>query len=207
VASLITTLVPMFVMVLAAIFLRERLTWRRIAGFAIAAAGMVIISQAKGGAGGGGYPVLIAITALAPLSWSIYSVVSKPMTGRIAPIVWTYLATSLGGLLVLPLLPGRTWRQWAELDAGGWAALLYLAVPCTVLGFAVWTWLLRHLPASSVGFTVFLNPPMTTTSKFILAGLFPATFLFVIQPGEWVGGAVTLIGMALALYAPRRQGG
>jgi hypothetical protein len=48
---------------------------------------------------------------------------------------------------------------------------------------------------------------MTTTSKFILAALFPATFLFTIQPREWAGGALTLLGMALAIYPPRRQGG
>jgi O-acetylserine/cysteine efflux transporter len=206
VASLITTLVPLFVMGMAAIFLRERLTVRRLAGFALAATGMVVIASAKNGEATSAYPLLVAIAALAPLSWSIYSVVSKPMTGRVRPIVWTYLAITLGSLMMLPLLPGETWRRWAMLDGTGWAALLYLSVPCTVLGFAVWTWLLRHLPASTVGFTVFLNPPLTTTSKYLLASLFPATFLFTILPLEWLGGALTLVGMAVAVYPRRRRG-
>jgi drug/metabolite transporter (DMT)-like permease len=205
VASLTTTLVPLFVMILAALFLGERPTSRRLFGFAVATAGMVSIGLAKQGADGGSYAVLVAITALAPLSWSIYSVVSKPMAGRVSPIVWTYLATCLGTLQVLPLLPGATWRQWAALDRTGWTALLYLSLPCTVLGFAVWTWLLRHLPASSVGFTVFLNPPLTTTSKYVAATLLPATFAFTIAPGEWVGGMLTLLGVAIAVYSPRRR--
>jgi len=100
------------------------------------------------------------------------------------------------------MLPGSTWRQWSQLDAAGWAALLYLAIPCTVMGFAVWTWMLRHLPASTVGFTVFLNPPLTTTSKYILAALVPATFAFTIVPQEWMGGALTLVGMGIAVYVP-----
>ena len=105
------------------------------------------------------------------------------------------------------LLPGAVWRQWSGLDLAGWGALLYLSLPCTVLGFALWTWLLRHLPASTVGFTVFLNPPLTTASKFLLATFLPATFFFTVRPGEWFGGALTLIGMALAVYTPRRRPG
>jgi O-acetylserine/cysteine efflux transporter len=205
VASLVTTLVPLFVMLLAAAFLQERLTARRIAGFGVAALGMLVISQARKGGDGSGYGWLVAIAALAPLCWSVYSVTSKPLAGRVSPIVWTYLATTLGGVMLLPLLPGPALRQWSALDSLGWVALLYLSIPCTVLGFALWTWLLRHLPASSVGFTVFLNPPLTTASKFLLATLFPATFLFAIQPREWVGGALTLAGLAIAVYTPRRR--
>lgn len=205
VASLITTLVPLYVMVLAALFLGERLARRRLAGFAVAAVGMVVISLAKTGGDGHAYPLLIAIAALAPLAWSLYSVASKPVAGVASPIVWTYLATTLGGLMMLPLLPGVVWRQWSGLDAAGWGALLYLSLPCTVLGFALWTWLLRHLPASTVGFTVFLNPPLTAASKFLLAAFLPATFFFTIRPGEWFGGAITLVGMAVAVYTPRRR--
>jgi drug/metabolite transporter (DMT)-like permease len=205
VASLTTTLVPLFVMLMAAAFLGERLTARRVLGFAVAATGMGVISLARPGGLELRYPVLIAITALAPLSWSFYSVVSKPLAGRVSPVLWTYLATTIGAVLVVPMLPGSTWRQWSTLDAAGWGALVYLAVPCTVLGFAVWTWLLRHLPASTVGFAVFLNPPLTTTSKALLAGLAPATFAFTILPREWLGGAVALVGMGIAVYIPRRR--
>jgi O-acetylserine/cysteine efflux transporter len=202
VASLTTTLVPLLVMALAAIFLGERLTTRRIAGFAVAASGMALISLAKKSDAGAGYPMLIGITALAPLCWSIYSVVSKPMAGKVSPIVWTYLSTSVGTVYILPLLPGSAWRQWTELDGAGWAAVAYLALPSTVLGFALWTWLLRFLPASTVGFTVFLNPPLTTLSKFLFATLLPATFLFTIQPREWMGGILTLAGLAIAVWVP-----
>ena len=188
----------------AALFLGERPSRRKFLGFGVAAAGMALISLADKG-GGHAYPLLIAVAALAPLSWSLYSVASKPVAATASPIVWTYLATALGGLMMLPLLPGAVWRQWSGLDGAGWAALLYLSLPCTVLGFALWTWLLRHLPASTVGFTVFLNPPLTTTSKFLLATFLPATFLFTIQPREWIGGLLTLAGLAVALYTPRRR--
>ncbi len=49
----------------------------------------------------------------------------------------------------------------------------------------VWTWLLRHLPASVVGFTVFLNPPLANGSKIALAVLWAATF--TLQMSRWNG--------------------
>ena len=82
------------------------------------------------------------------------------------------------------------------------------SAPCAVLGNAVWTWLLRHLPASTVGFTVFLNPPLTTLSKWCLAALLPGVFVFSIAGREVVGAVVVLAGMWIALSrslrAPRR---
>ena len=62
-------------------------------------------ASAGNAADGGSYARLVAITAIAPLSWSTYSVMSKPLTGRASPIVWTYLTIATGSLLVLPLLP------------------------------------------------------------------------------------------------------
>jgi len=206
VASLTTALVPLFVTLLAALFLSERLTVRRVAGFAVAATGMALVASAKQTSGAASYPLLVAVTALAPLCWSVFSVVSKPVTGRVSPIVWTYLAITLGGVMTLPLLGGGAGQRWAGLDARGWGALLYLSVPCTVVGFALWTWLLRHLPASTVGFTVFLNPPLTTISKYALALALPSTFAFTIRPREWLGGVLTLIGLAVAVVPHLRQG-
>lgn len=204
IASLTTTLVPLFVMLLSVAFLGERLTAVKLAGFAVAFGGMLLVATARSVDIELRYPLVLAITALAPASWSVYTVVSKPVAGRASPVVWSYLATALGMLMVLPWLPGSTWTSWSRLDGWGWVALLYLALPCTVLGFALWTWLLRHLPASAVGFTVFMNPPLTSASKLLLAAAAPAVFTFTVLPREGIGGLVTLAGMGLALSARRR---
>jgi drug/metabolite transporter (DMT)-like permease len=165
---------------------------------------MGLVAFARRGELGGTYPLTVAITALAPLSWSIYTVLSKPLASRVPPLLWTYLTVGLGGLLLLPLLPGPVWARCRDLDGTGWAAVLYLTFPCTVLGFALWTWLLKHVPASSAGFTVFLNPPLTTISKLALAAAAPAVFIFHVTGQELTGGVIALAGLLIAV-APRRR--
>jgi drug/metabolite transporter (DMT)-like permease len=206
VASLTTALLPLFVLLLAAAFLGERLTRRRIAAFLVAIAGLVLIALSKGDPrAAAGYGAVLGVTALAPLSWSLYSIVSKPVTESASPLVWTYLTIAAGGLPLMALLPWSGGAEMLALPAGGWAALLYLSLLCTMAGYAVWVRLLRHLPASTVGFTVFLNPPLTTVSKLALALLFPATFVWRTDPLEWLGGGLALAGLALAVW-PGRPG-
>jgi O-acetylserine/cysteine efflux transporter len=206
VASLTTALLPLFVMLLAALFLGEALTRPRLIGFAVASAGMALIALAKREGAADAYPLLVALTAGAPLCWSVYSVLSKPLAGRASPLVWTYLVIAVGGVMIVPLLFLGAGEQIAALDAPGWLALGYLVLPCTIAGFAAWTWLLRRLPATTVGFTVFLNPPLTALSKLALAALFPATFVFAIGPREWLGGLLALTGLAIAVRRPARTG-
>lgn len=204
VASLTTALLPLFVLLLAAALLGERLTRRRVAAFLLALAGLVLIAWSKGDPRqAAGYGALLGITALAPLSWALYSIVSKPVTAGASPLVWTYLTVAAGSLPLLVLVPWSGGPEMLALPAGGWAALLYLSVLCTLVGYAVWVSLLRHLPASTVGFTVFLNPPLTTLSKLALAALFPATFVWQTGALEWLGGGLALAGLALAVW-PRR---
>lgn len=207
VASLTTALLPLFVMLLAALFLGEPLTRRRLAAFSLALAGLMTIALSKGGVGSvAGYGLVLGVTALAPLSWSLFSVLTKPATAGVSPLTWTYLTISLGGLPLLAALPWLGGPEMLALPGGGWAALLYLSLLCTLLGYAVWSWLLHHLPAATVGFSVFLNPPLTTASKLALSVLFPAVFVWQVSGLEILGGGLALGGLALAVW-PRSAAG
>jgi drug/metabolite transporter (DMT)-like permease len=204
VASLTTALLPLFVMLLAAVFLGEPLTRRRSLAFLVALIGLITIALSKGDPRAAmDYGIILGVTALAPLCWSIYSIVAKPVMARSSPLVFTYLAISIGSLPLLLVFPWKGREEMASLPFDGWVAVLYLSLLCTFGGYAVWTWLLRHLPASTLGFTVFFNPPLTTTSKLILSLLFPTLFLWQMNLLEWLGGGLALLGLALAVW-PRR---
>ena len=199
VASLETALAPLFLMVWSALFLGEGWSVRKLAGFVVALAGLFLISQAKETTGGYAYPLLVGITALAPLSWSFYSAMTKPVSRACSPLLWAYLTVVFGSLPLRLVAPWHGGVELLQLDVVGWGALLYLAIPCTIFGNAAWTWLVKHLPASSVGFTIFLNPPLTLVSKVLLALLLPAIFVYRVVFAEWLGGAAVLLGIAIAL--------
>ena len=201
VASLLTTLSPLYLVVLGALALHERIRPRQIAGLGLGLLGVVLVATAKQGTAASGWHV--ALLALAPLSWSCYSALTKPVARTVSPLLWSYLVLTIGGAPLLLLLPWHGGPAMAALDAKGWALVLYLALVATIFGNAVWGWLLRHLPASTTGFTIFLNPPLTAGSKLVLSALFPAAFTFAVSRQEWIGGAFALAGVALAVFRPR----
>jgi len=205
VASLLTALAPLFVMGLSAAFLAERITVRRGLGFLVALVGLVLVARSGASAPGASYPLLIAITALAPFSWSIYTVLTKPISGQVPPLVWTYLSVIFGTVPTLVFLPTHAGPQTAALDGVGWLWLGHLVVLSTVLGFALWIALLSRLPATSLGFTIFLNPPMTTGQKLLLSALFPAAFAFSVTAGEMIGGVIMLVGVGVATVSVSRR--
>ncbi|MDX1502567.1 MAG: DMT family transporter [Thermoanaerobaculia bacterium] len=203
IASLTTALLPLFVVALAALFLRERLTARRLVALAVSLTGMGLIALAHRGGEPGEHPAAVAVTALAPLSWALFTVLSKPVSGRVPPLLWTYLCIAIGTAPLMLVLPFRGGPELRALDATGWGALLFLSLLATLVGFAAWTWLLGQLPATTVGLTVFFNPPLTALSKAALAAAAPAVFRFAVAPLEWVGGAVALTGLAIAVLGVR----
>jgi O-acetylserine/cysteine efflux transporter len=201
VASLTTALTPLFVMLLSAAFLGERLSVRKGFAFLVALSGLVTIAFSRGDARAiGAYGLLLLVTALAPLCWSIYSILSQPVARVASPLDSTFLTIGLGSLPLLAILPWHGGPELRALDAGGWTALLYLSLLCTLAGYAVWSWLLRHLPATSVGFFTFLNPPLASLSKIVLVALFPSVFVWQLTRMELLGGLLALAGLAIALW-------
>jgi drug/metabolite transporter (DMT)-like permease len=205
VASLLTTMSPLYLVLLGAAALGERISPRKVVGLVLGFGGVALVASAQNGEGAGGTAGAVAVAAVAPLAWSVYSALTKPVVRGSSPILWTYLVLTFGGAPLLLLLPLRGGPAMRALDAGGWGLLLYLSLAATVFGNAVWSHLLRRLPASTTGFTVFLNPPLTTASKRVLSSLFPATFAFSISTPQWIGGAIALVGVALVVLSGARR--
>jgi drug/metabolite transporter (DMT)-like permease len=196
-AALLTTLSPLFTLVLAVIFLREKVPLRRVLGIFIALAGLFVVvrwgSVGLGKAADLAHSDLhyVLITALAPFSWAIYTTVGKNLLARTSPMTVTLLSIIIGTLPVLAVARGPFFRAAAGLEPTHWIALAYLIILCTIVGFWVWFAALKRMPATSVASFVYLNPPFAAA----FGGLFfgeEITRLFI------VGGAVMLFGLYLA---------
>ncbi len=199
-AALLTTLSPLFTLILAIIFLKERVPRSRVAGIVIAFAGLyAVVRWGKIGLG----QVMVSnaeiryvlITALAPLCWTIYTLLGKTLTRRHSAVTVTYLSLVLGAIPFIAAVNGPFVETVLHMEWRYWIALIHLSVLCTIVGFWIWNAALQHLPATSVASFIYLNPPFAALFGWLLFGEeITGTFL--------AGSAVVLGG----LYLTQRTG-
>ncbi len=203
-AALVTTLAPLFTLILAILFLREKVVPKRIAGMLIAFAGLFIVLR-WGKVGMGRITGVenadvkyMLIAALAPLSWSFYTILGKDLLANRSPAVVTCLPVVIGTLPLLFLATPGFFAKTAMMGPSHWFALAYLSFASTLLGFFIWNLALRHLPASSVTSFIYLNPPFAAFFGWLLFGE-EVTLWFL------SGSAVVLAGLYLAQKSPGRR--
>ncbi len=196
-AALLTTLAPLFTLLLAIPFLKEKVPARRIAGIMIAFLGLYIV--VRWGRVGLGRVAGISnaelkyamILALAPLSWSIYTIIGKDLVKRHSPLTVTYLALIIGTIPLLIRADSGFFGTIVSMDKSHWIALAYLSLLCTIVGFWIWVLGLKHLPATSVASFVYLNPPLAAFFGWLLFNE-EITKMFLL------GSAVVLAGLYMA---------
>lgn len=185
---------PLFVALLAAIVTpREPLGAAKLAGLALAFAGVVVIFGRRLDAGGGlgdGLMVLAAIT------WSFHILWVKRAAGKVDPAALT-LAQFVGAAIVLGLVSVEReslarWRPTAELAAG----IVYLALAGTALAWVLWAHVLRHVPATTASAFIFSVPLFGVVLSWAL--LDEAITAPVIA-----GAAMISLGILLVTLAPR----
>ncbi len=85
----------------------------------------------------------------------------------------------------------------ASLADVGWLA--YLGVFPTAIAFTTYAFALRHMTASSLSVTTYLVPPITVLLSWVFLAETPPAVAYV-------GGAMCLVGVAVARRKPRPGG-
>ena len=186
--SLLTLLTPVFVAVLAPLFLREQTRSRQWAGIGVALAGAVAVS---GGATG---PSLLGDLLLvgASLTWAAYTVFGAPLVRRLGALEITVGASVWAVPLMIPgtaveLLAGRH----LALTGGAILGALYLGVFATALAWWAWYRGVERLPAVTASI-FFLAQPVVGIALSIPIFHFPLTLGFA------AGSILVVLGMLLA---------
>jgi drug/metabolite transporter (DMT)-like permease len=193
-AALVIALNPAFTAVLARLVLGERFGPRKTLGLLLALAGVFVVIR-FGSDKPVDWPYLSSalLLALAPISWALYTVIGRRMPAAADALDTTYALLFVGGLPLVALASPQLARTLAA-DRGALGAALYLALPCTLFGYAAWIWALKRLPAGEVAAFVFLNPPLATLWAWLFEGQ-------PLRPPFVIGALVLLAGVA-AIVAP-----
>jgi O-acetylserine/cysteine efflux transporter len=196
-ASLVMQLQAFFTIGLAVLLLGERPRLAQLVGASVAACGMGLVAthlQARASIIG------FLLVGSASLSWAFANICTKKI-GQVNPlalVVWGSVLATPPLLLTSLFMEG--WPAWtAAAQHAGWRAalaVLYQAGPNTLIGYGIWSHLMRKYPAATIAPFSLLVP---------VIGMLSAA-LVVDEPLQWwklVAALLVLSGLALNLLAGR----
>src|SRR5262245_37042460 len=186
---------PILIVILAGIFLRERLTRALLVGAAVAFAGVVVIGIATTSGRAPVTGVILCLTAA--LAYAGGVVAQKPALARLSAIQVTWMCCTIGAVLCLPLAPPLL-RELTTAPLRSIAWMSYLAVFPTAVGFTTWGYALARGTAGRLAATTYLIPPIAVGLGWAALGEVPA-------PLAVLGGALCLGGVILARRVPARR--
>jgi len=167
--SLILASNPVFVVLLSALFLGERVTWTRALGIGLSSVGVFIVVRfASGGEIGFGYLGGVLVTMLTPLSAAISDVISRPLLRRYTALPVFGSAVLMGTLPLLLTARPTLLHKLQGMPIDGWLNIAFLSLGGTVAGFLAYGTALKHLGPSRTAAFSYLVPVWGVASSCLL---------------------------------------
>ena len=194
-AAMLIQVAPVLIALLSAVFLDEPFTRHLALGLALAFGGVALIGT--GSSPGGDRDVLGVLLCLVSAAvYAVSLVLQKPLMARLRSVHVIWLACTVGAVTCLPFA-GDLWSEAAAAPASSIWWLVYLGLFPTALAFSTYGYALRHMSASRLGVSTYLVPPITIVMGLVLLGGVP-------PPIAYVGGALALVGVAVARRRPKQ---
>jgi drug/metabolite transporter (DMT)-like permease len=195
--NLIVQIEVVGLLVLARVFLNERLGRRRAIGALLALVGVGLV-----GWGGESLRALLAsehfvgtiLVAVAGLCWSAYAVLHKMALAKIRFQHSLLPVFAAAAAWCIPFaLSGRP--VVASPGASHWTALAILGIPCTGLSYVLLAWGMQRVSASTMGLMTSLLPVFTIIESHFFLGE-------QVTPYIALGAAAAVSGVILVSTAP-----
>ncbi len=160
--SLIATLTPVATMLMAALFLNEKITGMKTLGVVLAILGAALMVFV-GWVGGAGRNDLLGIflAILSVLTWVVYLLITRKVSQKYTAVTqmkWIFLVSTIA---VLPFL----WREFpatalygGQADWAGIAAMAFIVIFATVLGYFMIPFAMQYLKATTVSIYTNIQP-------------------------------------------------
>lgn len=184
-AAVLLYTAPAWVVILARLFLGERLTPMKGAAVALACAGCALVVGAFGAAGMRLTPAGLIAGLGAGLTYALYSIFGKRALRGYTPLTTVVYALGFGALFLLVSARGLP-----PVPAGGVTPLLYLIAGPTTAAYLLYITALRWVEAGRASIIATIEPLVAATGgSLILHEPFGAA--------QWLGTALVLAGVVL----------
>ncbi len=196
-----------FTALFAFVILKEKVERRLQAAMGIAALGLACLCVDALGRGSQvtltGFLLSVASAAM----WAASNIVvriaqrSTPQFDVLPFMVWSSMVPILPFILLsLAFDPPTTNWEWRAISSTAWSSMAYLGWFATILGYAMWTGLLKRHPANRVAPFSLAVPPVG-----IAAGML--VLHEVVTPWQWAGIVLVVASLALVVLKPRPRAG
>ncbi|MGV8884257.1 MAG: DMT family transporter [Microbacteriaceae bacterium] len=189
--AMIINIGPILLALGAGIFLREGLPKWVVIGAGVAMVGVVLIGIGSGAQvdDGAAFNVGILWCLLAAFLYAAGVLLQKPALRRLPASQVTWLGCAIGMVACLPF-SGQLLADLQTAPPTAIAGAIYLGAVPTALAFSTWAYALSRMPASQLGISTYLVPPIAIVIALLAFGDIPA-------PIAIVGGVICLTGVAI----------
>lgn len=170
--SLIAALTPVGVMLMAALFIGEKITWMKVVGVVLGIAGALIMLVKGWQSGAGKNDVLgIFLAILSLLTWAIYLIVTRKVSQKYSSVTqmkWIFL---ISAIVTVPIVLPEFDAQVLYSSAANWegiAEMAFLVLGATVLGYFLIPVAMKTLQATTVSIYTNLQPIVASLVAIII---------------------------------------
>lgn len=164
--SLLAVTIPIFTLAIGAIAGRETISKKKIAGIALAAAGVLILIDPRRASFSSETTIGDLLIIVNSFSYSLYVAFSKEVitrNGAFRSMMWVFI---FAALICVPLgLWSLGQTDLSSIDSSTWSLIIYIAVGATAATYLLNAFALSRLSASIVAVYIYLQPVI----GFILA--------------------------------------
>ena len=171
--SLIATLTPVAVMLMAALFIGEKITGLKFLGVLLGIGGavlMVIMGQTSGSGSNDLLGIILAI--LSVLTWGIYMIITRKVAQKYTPVTQMKYVFLISAIVTLPLAwPELADQRLYSAATFGWDGALemaFIVVMATVLGYFLIPYAMKNLSATTVSIYTNLQPMVASFVAIII---------------------------------------
>jgi len=200
-SSVVITISPVLLLILSAIFLKERITLRKSIGIGIGLTGALVLIlfgiQVQPNAPN--IPLGNLLFIINATSYSLYLIIVKPLVAKYSSITLMKLFFLFAVLINLPIgLSEFTAVDWLNLPFDAIWKLAFVVVATTVLTYLFNIYALKQLSPSTIGAFIYLQPVLAVLFAVLLGA-------DTLTPIRMLAAALIFLGVYLSSRKPKKR--
>lgn len=199
-ATLLNSTSPLFIFLLSALLIGEKMELRYWVSMAISMVGVLIVITH------GSVERMLAlqfnigdlIMVLAVISWSLYSIYIKKISGKLPSLAIFGFTLALGFMVMVPAVAIElAFVPVGEVNLAEWSALFYIGIFPSICSFLLWNRAVALIGPSKASISLNLIPVFGTVAAFFILGE-------VIAIPQIIGGCLVFIGVFITSFTKKK---